>query len=361
VPVIWFDGRMIHTPEGTQPLRVALLGYGLAGRVFHAPLIRAEPLLRLRAIVTADPERAAQAAADNPGVAVLGSADQVWQSADDYDLVVIATANIVHVEQATAALTAGRHVVVDKPVAPSAEDTMRLVALAHDAGLVLQVFQNRRWDSDFRTLQALRSECGRIHRFESRFERWRPDPRGVWRESADPAAMGGQLLDLGAHLVDQALHLLGPVRTVTAVVRRVRAVDQADDDALVLLEHTAGATSLLSVSAVTAVPGPRFRLLGADGGLVIDLGDTQEDVLRAGGRPGAGPWGREPESRFASVVTRDGERRAPLVDGAWPTFYAGVARAIVYGEPVPVPNAEVIDAMRVLDAARRSDGARVAL
>lgn len=359
--MIWFDGRMSHESEAKQPLRVALLGYGLAGRVFHAPLIRAEPLLRLTAIVTADPERAAQAAADNPGVAVLGSADHVWQSADDFDLVVVATANIAHVEQATAALTAGLHVVVDKPVAPSAEATVGLVGLAHDAGLVLQVFQNRRWDSDFRTLQSLLPECGPIHRFESRFERWRPEPKGVWRESADPAAMGGQLLDLGAHLVDQALHLLGPARTVTAVVRRVRAADQADDDALVLLEHVAGATSMLSVSAVTAVPGPRFRLLGADGGAVIDLGDTQEDVLRAGGRPGQGPWGREPESRVAHVVTRNGERREPLLDGAWPRFYTGVARAIVYGEPVPVPNAEVIEAMRVLDAARRSDGAPVTL
>lgn len=356
---------MATASGSTPPLRVALLGYGLAGRVFHAPLISAEPLLHLSAIVTADPERAAQAAAHNPGAMVLDSADEVWRRPEDFDLVVVGTANVAHVPQATAALDAGMHVVVDKPVAADAATTRQLIAHAERAGRQLHVFQNRRWDSDFRTLQALLPECGRIHRFESRFERWRPEPKGVWRESADPAAMGGQLLDLGAHLVDQALLLLGPASAVTAVVNRVRAADQADDDALVLIEHHGGATSVLSVSAVTAVPGPRFRLLGSDGGVVIDLADTQEDVLRAGGRPGGAasdrPWGVEPADRTAHIVTRHGERVAPLLHGAWPEYYRRVARAIVFDEPAPVPMADVLAAMRVLDAARRSAGTSITL
>jgi predicted dehydrogenase len=216
------DDRVSGGPDGT--LRVGLIGYGLAGSAFHAPLIAATPGMELAAVVTANPERARQVRERYPGAVVVDSAERLWERAPDLDLTVVATPNRTHVPLAVAALDAGLAVVVDKPLATTAEDGRRLADEARRRGLLLSVFQNRRWDGDFLTLRRLIGEgaLGEVHRFESRFERWRPTPKTGWREQGDPAEAGGVLFDLGAHLIDQALVLFGPARRVYAELDRRR-------------------------------------------------------------------------------------------------------------------------------------------
>lgn len=342
--------------------RVVLLGYGLAGRVFHAPLIGVEPDLDLIAVVTSDPERQAQARADLPGVEVLATAEEAWASGAE--LAVIATANSAHVPQATAALNAGMHVVVDKPLAGSAAEAQALLDLAQARGRQLHVFQNRRWDSEILTAQrAIRDGLvGTPHRLESRFERWRPTPKGGWREEGPADDLPGLLYDLGAHLVDQALHLLGPVDRVFASVRRVRPGSTADDDTQVFLEHVSGAVSILSVSAASAFAGPRLRLLGTGGGLWIDTLDTQEDALRDGRLPVDSDWGVEADDAW--VVTDTAAARSIARErGDWPAYYRGVAASLRSEGAPPVDPRDVVENLRVIEAAHESgrSGAAVVL
>ena len=353
-----------------RPLRVALLGYGLAGRVFHAPLLRATPGVDLAYVVTSDPGRAAEAAA-LPGVAVLADADEVWARADELDLVVVGTANVAHVPQARAALEAGLSVVVDKPLAATSAQAQALVDLAAVSPGQLHVFQNRRWDSDALTVRRLAREgaLGRVHRFESRFERWRPDIVGTWRDSGRPEEVPGLLYDLGAHLVDQALLLLGPVESVYASVRSVRGDGTGpDDDTQVVLRHTSGAVSMLWASAVSAFTTPRLRVLGADGGYEVDALDSQEDVLRRlvadGGQLPGDDWGVEAEQAWGRLVGRDGSVAVvPSERGAWTSYYPGVVAAVRDGGPPPVDPRDVVADLRVIEAAAESgrSGAAVVL
>lgn len=271
------------------PLRVGLVGYGLAGSVFHAPLIAATEGLVLDTVVTSNEERQAQARAEFPGVRFAASPDELLARADELDLVVIASPNRTHVPIATAAARASLSVVVDKPLAGTAAEARELAALAESRGLLLSVFQNRRWDNDFRTLAQLieDGELGDVLRFESRFERWRPELKGGWRESGDPEEIGGLLFDLGSHVVDQALTLFGPAVQVYAESDVRRAGAAADDDTFIAITHTNGVRSHLYVSATTAQLGPRFRVLGSKAGYVKHGLDPQEAALRDGVRPSA--------------------------------------------------------------------------
>ncbi|MEV6010421.1 Gfo/Idh/MocA family oxidoreductase [Streptomyces sp. NPDC051976] len=346
----------MSTPPGT-PLRVGLVGYGPAGSFFHAPLIAATEGLVLDTIVTSDPERRAQARAEHPEVSFAASADELWSRAAGLDLVVLASPNRTHVPLAKAALRAGLPVVVDKPLAGTAAEARELAALAEREGLLLTVFQNRRWDSDFLTLRALldKGALGEVRRFESRFERWRPQLKGGWRESGDPADVGGLLYDLGSHLVDQALTLFGPVSRVYAEVDVRRPGAAADDDAFVALTHAGGVRSHLWMSATTPRLGPRFRVLGSTGGYVTYGLDPQEGALREGLRPVPGStWGVEPESDWGTLGTDENAAPVPSVPGDYPAFYAAVAAALRDGTAPPVTAVEAAAALDVLEAARRS-------
>ncbi|MEU1495980.1 Gfo/Idh/MocA family oxidoreductase [Streptomyces sp. NPDC005732] len=344
------------------PLRVALIGYGLAGSVFHAPLIAATEGLALDTIVTSNPERQEQARAEFPQVRFAAAPDDLWARADDLDLVVIASPNKTHVPLATAALKAGLPVVVDKPLAGTAAEARDLAALADERGLLLSVFQNRRWDNDFLTVRKLlaEGELGDVMRFESRFERWRPQPKGGWRESGDPAEIGGLLYDLGSHVVDQALVLFGPAASVYAEADIRRDGAATDDDTFIAITHTSGVRSHLYVSATTAQLGPRFRVLGSRAGYVKYGLDPQEATLREGGRPGtSAEWGAEPESVWGRVGSGEspltgGGRPEPTLPGAYPAYYAAVAAALRDGGPNPVTALEAAAALDVLEAARRS-------
>ena len=376
--------RTPRTP-GT-PLRVGLIGYGLAGSVFHAPLIATTEGLALDTVVTGNPERQEQARAEHPGVRIAATPDELFDRAGELDLIVIASPNKTHVPLANAALKAGLPVVVDKPVAGTAAEARELAALAADRGLLLSVFQNRRWDNDFLTLRKLlaEGELGDVWRFESRFERWRPQPKGGWRESGDPAEVGGLLYDLGSHVVDQALVLFGPATQVYAEADIRRTGAETDDDTFIALTHASGVRSHLYVSATTAQLGPRFRVLGSRAGYVKYGLDPQEAALREGRRPGNGGgngagdrtggngagdgWGTEPEDLWGRVGSGEspvtgGGRPEPTLPGDYPAYYAAVARALLEDGPNPVTALEAAAALDVLEAARRSarDGVTVTL
>ena len=346
------------TPGATHhpAIRVALVGYGLAGASFHAPLIAATPDLRLAAVVTTDAARGARARAEHPGVAVVERADALWSRTPEVDLVVVASPNRTHVPLALAALAAGLPVVVDKPLAATAAEARAVVDEARRRGLLLTVFQNRRWDGDFLTLRRLLADgaLGEVRRFESRFERWRPALRGGWREQGTPEEAGGLLYDLGSHLVDQALQLFGPARQVYAELDRRRAGAEVDDDAFVALTHAAGVRSHLFMSAVAPQLGPRLRVLGSRAGYTKHGLDVQEEALRGGGRPDAGRWGEEPPEAWGELGAGEERQRVPTEAGAYQRFYAGVAAALRTGAPPPVDPADAVAVLEVIEAAQRS-------
>lgn len=338
-------------------VRVGLIGYGLAGAVFHGPLIASVPGLRLVSVVTSNADRQRQARREHPGVDVLDHVGQLWEAADEHDLVVVATANATHLPLGLAAVEAGLAVVVEKPLALTATEGRRLVTAARQQGVLLTVFHNRRWDGDLRTVRRLLGSdtLGRVHRFESRFERWRPAPRpGAWREQERSEAGGGLLLDLGSHLVDQALLLFGQPRTVYAEVDRRRASVQGDDDVFVALAHPGGVRAHLWASSLAAQRGPRLRVLGARGAYVKHGLDVQEELLRAGRRPTEPAWGREPPERWGSVGVGGELRKVETDAGAYQVFYSRLAEALRSGGPPPVDPDDAVAVLTVLDAARAS-------
>ncbi|MEU1015970.1 Gfo/Idh/MocA family oxidoreductase [Streptomyces sp. NPDC005898] len=358
--------------DAGAPLRVGLVGYGLAGSVFHAPLIAATEGLTLDTVVTSNPQRQDQARAEfGDGLRCAASADELWDRADDLDLIVVASPNKTHVPLATAALKAGLPVVVDKPIAGTAAEARELAALAEERGLLLSVFQNRRWDNDFRTLRRLLADgaLGDVWRFESRFERWRPKPKGGWRESGDPEEIGGLLYDLGSHVVDQALVLFGPATSVYAESDVRRPGAEADDDTFIALTHASGVRSHLYMSATTSQLGPRFRVLGSEAGYVKYGLDPQEAALREGGRPATrDPWGVEPETMWGRIGAGEspvtgGGRPVPTLPGDYPAYYAAVSDALRGTGENPVTALQAAEALDVLEAARRSgrDGVTVTL
>jgi predicted dehydrogenase len=340
-------------------LRVALIGYGLAGRWFHAPLIAAVPELRLTDVVTSSPERRRQALDDHPGVRVVAEVAELWDGPLP-QLVVVATSNATHVPLAMAAIERGTAVVVDKPLAITSDEAQRLVRAAERAGVLLTVFQNRRWDSDQLTLRRLIDEgrLGGVLRYESRFERWRPQgDAAAWR-AADPAQGGGQLLDLGSHLVDQAVQLLGPVTYLYAEISSLRGLP-ADDDAFLALHHAGGAVSHLHASALTAAPGPRLRVLGTRAAFVVAELDSQEQALRDGRRPDTETeWGQEPHSAWGRLMTGETEELVRSDPGDWPAFYRQLVGALRDGAAPPVDPWDAVETLRILDLARRSAAMR---
>jgi scyllo-inositol 2-dehydrogenase (NADP+) len=351
-----------------EPIRTGLIGYGLSGAVFHGPLLAADPAFAVRAIVTADPSRRAQAGAAHPRATLVDDPQQLWAVAGELDLVVVASPNRTHVELARAALDHGLAVVVDKPLAATSRQARELVAHARERGRLLSVFHNRRWDGDFLTVRRLldAGELGEVVRLESHFDRWRPRPKEqAWRERADPAEAGGLLYDLGTHLVDQALVLLGPARRVWAEIDVRRPCAQVDDDAFVAIEHLSGARSHLTVTNLAAQPAPRLRLLGDRAAYVKHGLDVQEAALRAGASPRDPGFGEEPESAWGTVgVSDDGKVRAvPTQPGRYADFYAELARALAEGAPPPVDPADAVAVAEVLEAARgaAATGAAVVL
>lgn len=326
-----------------EAVRYGLVGYGSGGRIFHAPLIASAPEIEFVGVVTTSPQRRAELPAGVPAFDSI--ADLAAAGAQG---VTVSTPAATHVPLAEEAVRLGLAVVVDKPFALQAQPARVLARAAADAGVLLSVYQNRRWDSDFATVRRLVGEgaLGEVRRFESRFERWAP-------ERVIGAAGGGTLLDFGAHLVDQAVLLCGPVERVYA---EMRGDGELDDDVFVALHHAGGAESHLWGSWRQAAPGPRFRVTGTTGTYIVDGVDSQEAALKAGRTPAqlGDRWGVEPEHAWGRLYR--GATGAPVRSerGRWDTFYPAVAAAVRGEAPMPVDPHDAVRTMEILDAARSS-------
>ena len=343
-----------------RTLRVAVVGYGLGGAAFHAPVIDVTPGLDVAVIVTSNPDRSAAASARYPSATIVPSADDAWALADRLDIAVLATPNRTHVPLGLAALDAGLHVVVDKPLAAFADDARRLIDAARDRDRVLTVYQNRRWDGDFLTLRRLLDDgaLGEVYRLESRFEGWRPVPKPGWRQDPAPEEAGGLLYDLGAHLIDQAILLFGPVRDVYAEVDRRRDGARVEDDVFLALTHDADVRSHLWMNKIAAGRGPRFRVLGSGGTWTKHGLDPQEARLRAGGDPSEPGFGEEPESAWGTLHDGRESKRVPTEPGRYTAFYAALAEAVRGEGAPPVDPAAAVAVLEVIEAALEQADAR---
>ncbi|MFF2346271.1 Gfo/Idh/MocA family oxidoreductase [Pseudarthrobacter sp. NPDC058119] len=350
---------MTRTEGDPRTVRTAVVGYGLAGSVFHAPLLAANPSYSLDVIATSDAGRQASASSRLPGVEVVRDGTAVLQRASDLDLVVLATPPLTHYPLAKAALEAGLDVVVDKPFAVTSTQGQELVALAQAEGRVLTVFHNRRWDGDFLTLRKLLAtqSLGKVTRFESTFERWSPSIAKAWKARATAADGGGVLFDLGTHLIDQALQLFGPATVLHAELQARRSDERADDDAFLVLRHQSGVTSHLAMNMLCAQQGPRFRVLGSIGGFTKNGVDPQEPYMAAGGSPLDADYGVEaPE--WAGLLGRDGHLdRLPTERGNYPEFYRLLAAKILDGGaesslPLPVNPSDAVEVLKIIERAR---------
>jgi predicted dehydrogenase len=322
--------------------RIGLAGYGFGGRIFHAPLIASAAGAELAGVVTRSPERRAELAADHPGMPAFDSLADL--AAAGADAVAISTPADTHIPLVLEAIELGLAVVCDKPFALDAAQAREAVEAAGRAGIVLSVYQNRRWDSDLLTVRRLLDdgELGDVTVFESAFERYSLDPV--------PASGAGILRDFGSHLVDQALLLWGPVASVYG------EVGAHDERFFAVLNHAGGMTTHLGGDWVQGSPAPRFRVRGSKGAYVVYGMDIQEPALIAGRTPAAegDAWGTEPEERWGRLQRGDHSEPVRSERGRWDTYYPAFAAAVRDEGPVPVDPRDAIAGLTVIDAIRRS-------
>jgi predicted dehydrogenase len=328
-----------------NPIRVGLIGYGFSGKTFHAPLIRAVPGLSLDAVASSDPKKVQL---DLPGVAIYEDPFALART-ENIDVVVIATPNTSHAPLARAALAAKKHVVIDKPFTLDLVEARDLIAQSKMMGLVLSVFHNRRWDSDFLTVrQAIKQGMvGAVIHYESHIDRFRPEVRNRWRENGGPGS--GVWFDLGPHLVDQALQLFGLPDRVQANLARQRPDSRTDDWAHVVLEFGAQ-RAILHASMVAAGGTSRFIVHGDAGSIVKRDVDLQEKQLLSGMRPGEAGWGEDPNALIA--YDRSGEQRiVPATRGDQRLYYAGLVEALNGSTAGWVTPIQALAVMAVVEAA----------
>jgi predicted dehydrogenase len=323
-------------------MRVGIFGYGLAGRVFHTPLIKFAGM-QIVAIQTTNSERAAQAKADFPDAVICADSKELL--AQNLDLAVVASVNTAHETNAKAAIDAGVAVVVDKPMATTLAGTRELYNYAESKNVPITVFFNRLWDSDSLTIKSNLELIGTPHRFDGRFERWRPDlATQSWREQTSSAQGGGLLLDLQSHLVSTAIDCLGPAKLRYAKIQSVRGA--SDDDVLLVLEHESGCISSLAASAISGAPGPRVRLLGDKGALVVKELDPQEALLRSGNYAD-GDKRAKVELHKGSEVTE-----VSAVPGNYQAFYELMFDFLKGNGPIPVSKTLALQVAEIIDQAR---------
>ncbi len=334
-------------------LNVGLIGYGLGGMAFHAPFISTTPGLRLAAVMTSNPARRHEVEKRYPDATVVADLEALLALTPRLDLISISSPNATHAPLARKVIAAGRHVVVDKPFAATAAEAREIGARAESAGVKAFPFQNRRWDGDYLTLRRLMRDgtIGDIHRFESRFDRWRPVRKPGWCRLDAVAAVENIVHDLGTHLIDQALQLFGPVERVYAELRRIDPAVVTSDEMFIALTHASGTRSHLSSTMSAGIGAPRYHAYGTRGAYVKHGVDPQETSLKAGILPGTAGYGEEQESLWGVFGSGDAQQRVPTEVGNYAPFYAGVAHAILHGAPPPVTVAEVAAGLDIIDAA----------
>ena len=328
--------------------RVGIAGYGLAGRYFHAPLLKAAEF-DVVGTLTTRPDRKAAAISDFPEISVVESIEELLKL--NLDLLVVASANNAHASQAIAGLKAGVPVVVDKPMGRTLKETKEIIDFSKQVNVPVTTYFNRKWDSDALTIKKIIKEgtLGNIFRLDSRFERFKPElTPGSWRESQTASEGGGNLLDLQPHLVSTALDWFGPAELISSSVRSIRG--GSDDDITLVLKHESGVDSYLSASAINGAPGPRIRVTGDKGSLIINDLDPQEPLLRSGKYPKGGQWSESTKSE-AFLHLGDKVISYPSVDGNYSLFYIQVKQALS-GGVWPVTTDEALSVAEIIDKAR---------
>lgn len=343
----------------TEPIRVGVIGFGLAGRIFHTAVIQATPGLELAAVVQRSGDDAKK---EYPEARQARSIEELLAD-PGIRLVVIATPSYSHYELAKQCLREQRNVVIDKPFTLKSEEAAELIRTARHRKLLLTAYQNRRWDGHFRTLRSVikGGELGRLVSFESHFDRFRPAPRrDVWRESGGPG--GGTLFDLGPHLIDEALTLFGAPDTITASVRVEREHAAVDDawDILLEYEHPYRFTAALRATLTACAPGPRYVVHGTKGSFTKWGFDPQEDQLKAGMRPDAPGFGEEPESAWGELklCSESGPaiRRVKTERGDYRGFYENVRDVLLGKAELAVKPEQAWRTTRLIELARESSG-----
>ena len=328
--------------------RVGIAGYGLAGRYFHAPLLKAAEF-DVVGTLTTKPDRKAAAISDFPEISVVESIEELLKL--NLDLLVVASANNAHASQAIAGLKAGVPVVVDKPMGRTLKETKEIIDFSKQVNVPVTTYFNRKWDSDALTIKKIIKEgtLGNIFRLDSRFERFKPElTPGSWRESQTASEGGGNLLDLQPHLVSTALDWFGPAELISSSVRSIRG--GSDDDITLVLKHKSGVDSYLSASAINGAPGPRIRVTGDKGSLIINDLDPQEPLLKSGKYPKGGQWSESTKSE-AFLHLGDKVISYPSVDGNYSLFYIQVKQALS-GGVWPVTTDEALNVAEIIDKAR---------
>ncbi|KAL0582009.1 hypothetical protein V5O48_000067 [Marasmius crinis-equi] len=362
------------------PIKTCVLGVGLAGLTFHAPFILALPdLFTLHSVLERNPKTPGGKLKERFGVEA-----KIHRSLDDVladpeiELIIVGTPNDTHYKFAKAALEAGKHVLVDKPVCPSVQEAKELGALAESKKLVLYGFQNRRWDSDFLALRRLldlpesdSQSLGTVHEFESRFDRYRADLKGTWKDQPLPAA--GQLFDLGSHLIDQTLALFGRPKKITAFTQNTRGVGspEVEDTFTVLMHYPSGSALPYPLTAILrghilSVKSPQLRYVvrGSKGTYTKYGVDIQEDQLKAIASPNdvfANTYGLEPESMWGELENLESDG-VKVAKSKWPSADAGryielfknLADAIRNGAELAVKWSEATAVIEMIELAHRS-------
>jgi len=327
-------------------IRVGLIGYGYASKTFHAPLIVGTPGMTLAAVSSSD---ASKVHADWPNVTVVSDPKQLFND-PSLDLIVIPTPNDTHFPLARAAMEAGKHVVVDKPFTVTLSQARELEAMAKSRGLVLSVFHNRRWDSDFLTLKGLIAEgkLGEVSYFESHFDRYRPQVRNRWREQAGPGS--GIWYDLGPHLIDQALVLFGVPVSITVDMAQLRPDAQTTDYFHAVLTYPQRRVVLHS-TMLAAAESARYIVHGTRGSYVKFGLDPQEDRLKAGERPPQEDWGYDMRDGVLTLAVGDELDAQTLltVPGNYPAYYAAIRDALNGQGENPVPASQAIRVMELIE------------
>jgi scyllo-inositol 2-dehydrogenase (NADP+) len=339
--------------EKIMTLQVGLIGYGLSGSVFHAPLIERVEGLNLFAVVSSNPAKVHR---DLPGIQVIPNMETLLNM-KEIDLIVISSPNATHYDYAKKAILAGKHVVVEKPFTVTSTEADELIDLAEEKGVILTVFHNRRWDNDFLTVQRVIEQkwIGNLSTFESHFDRFRPTVRRRWKEQNLPGS--GILYDLGSHLIDQALTLFGMPQTIWADLRTERAGAEAIDYFHLILGYP-NLRVILHSGSLVHNPGPRFILHGDRGSFIKNGIDPQEEQLKRGMRPGDIGWGEDQPDHYGRLtLEHDGlvfRGTIETIHGWYESFYEGLVETIRYGKPAPVLATDARNTIRIIEYAEKS-------
>jgi predicted dehydrogenase len=342
-----------------------LTASSMSAKVFHIPLILVTPSFKLHSIVQRTPKPTDDASKDHPTTKIYNSADTMFAD-PSIDIIVVTTTPDTHFSFTKAALEAGKHVLVEKPFVPTSAEAQTLVEISEKTGKLICVYQNRRWDTDFLTVQKLIKEntIGRVVEFETHFDRYKPVRPESWKGTLGMDHAGGVIYDLGTHLIDQAYGLFGLPKTVTAVFANQRNDGEAEPDSFtVLLDYGAGEPLVTAKAGVMSVESEQLRywVRGTKGSFKKFHLDVQEDQLKAGQKPGDKGFGVENDSMSGMLTVLDGDKpKSSVLKNVEPktyaSLYAGFAKAIEGGgeTAVPVKASEAMDVLRIIEAARES-------